>query len=112
MPPAYNYNPTPSPTIRPPNTRPPSSKRKGLFRKHQSYIPRPPNAYILFRADFVRHGYASRDSSLARGTPTQIAAACWNALPSQEKSIWYEKATMAKQEHKVKYPDYRYNPVR
>ncbi|KAJ6614205.1 hypothetical protein B0H10DRAFT_2221515 [Mycena sp. CBHHK59/15] len=54
--------------------------------------PRPPNSFMLFRADF-------------------IIANCWRALPLPEKHIWETKAKHAKAEHNLMYPDYKFRPV-
>ncbi|KAJ3495553.1 hypothetical protein NMY22_g19923 [Coprinellus aureogranulatus] len=36
---------------------------------------------------------------------------CWRNLPLDEKKVWEQKAKVAKAEHKIAYPHYRFRPV-
>ncbi|KAJ7156437.1 hypothetical protein C8R43DRAFT_1183811 [Mycena crocata] len=98
----------PSATPAPPPTRkraPPGKRRS------QGYIPRPPNAFMLFRADFVRQKHVPGSIETNHGSLSKIIGNCWRALPLPEKHIWETKAKHAKNEHKLKYPDYKFRPV-
>ncbi|KAG6909658.1 hypothetical protein DXG01_016238 [Tephrocybe rancida] len=117
----------PSATPAPPPTRrrAPPGKRRSM-----GYIPRPPNAFMLFRADFVRqkhvpgtietnHGSLSKIIGESPPIPTRLLfemlmkdeGNCWRALPLDEKKTWEIKAKHAKAEHKARYPEYRFRPV-
>ncbi|KAM6503060.1 hypothetical protein JOM56_000003 [Amanita muscaria] len=80
-------------------------------RRSQGYIPRPPNAFMLFRADFVRQKHVPGSIETNHGSLSKIIGNCWRALPLEEKRIWEIKAKHAKAEHKARYPDYRFRPV-
>ncbi|KAJ7130685.1 hypothetical protein C8R46DRAFT_1362864 [Mycena filopes] len=98
----------PSATPAPPPTRrraPPGKRRS------QGYVPRPPNAFMLFRADFVRQKHVPGSIETNHGSLSKIIGNCWRALPLPEKHIWETKAKHAKAEHKLKYPDYKFRPV-
>ncbi|KAJ6514291.1 hypothetical protein C8R47DRAFT_569727 [Mycena vitilis] len=98
----------PSATPAPPPTRrrvPPGKRRS------QGYVPRPPNAFMLFRADFVRQKHVPGSIETNHGSLSKIIGNCWRSLPLPEKHIWETKAKQAKAEHKLKYPDYKFRPV-
>ena len=127
---------SPTSTLFPPATTPAPPSRKRCppgKRRSQGYIPRPPNAFMLFRADFVRqkhvpgsietnHGSLSKIIGLFsnirylhpiwRSFPCYLCLGnCWRALPLEEKRVWEIKAKHAKAEHKQMYPNYRFRPV-
>jgi hypothetical protein len=91
---------------------PPSRKRcPPGKRRSQGYIPRPPNAFMLFRADFVRQKHVPGSIETNHGSLSKIIGNCWRALPLEEKRVWEIKAKHAKAEHKQMYPNYRFRPV-
>ncbi|KAF8069252.1 hypothetical protein FPV67DRAFT_1491669 [Lyophyllum atratum] len=98
----------PSETPAPPPTRRrvPPGKRRSM-----GYIPRPPNAFMLFRADFVRQKHVPGTIETNHGSLSKIIGNCWRALPLEEKKVWEVKAKHAKAEHKARYPEYRFRPV-
>jgi len=75
------------------------------------YIPRPPNAFMLFRADFVRQKHVPGSIETNHGSLSKIIGNCWRSLPLEEKHVWEVKAKHAKAEHKKIYPEYRFRPV-
>lgn len=73
-----------------------------------SYIPRPPNAFILFRSSFVR---AQRIPGRIEGnhsTLSKIVGMCWKNLSRDERGVWEERARVAQAEHRKRYPDWRF----
>ncbi|KAJ7816564.1 high mobility group box domain-containing protein, partial [Mycena olivaceomarginata] len=74
------------------------------------YVPRPPNAFMLFRADFVLQQHVPLSIETNRGSLSKIIGRCWHALPPSEKHMWETKAKQAKAEHRLKYP-YRFHQV-
>lgn len=95
----------------PPPKRPSHHKKRPA-----SHIPRPPNAFILFRANFIRdrHMQTSATGPLANVSPTAlstIVGITWRNLPEEERQIWIEKARIAREEHKLLHPSYRYQPL-
>lgn len=98
------------PSEQPSNT---ASKRRAPPGKRRSlgYIPRPPNAFMLFRADFVRQKHVPGSIETNHGSLSKIIGNCWRALPLEEKRIWEIKAKHEKEAHSKKYPGYRFRPV-
>ncbi|KAJ7599434.1 hypothetical protein C8J56DRAFT_916681 [Mycena floridula] len=98
----------PSETPAPPPTRRrvPPGKRRSL-----GYIPRPPNAFMLFRADFVRQKHVPGSIEANHGSLSKIIGNCWRSLPLEEKKVWEFRAKSAKAAHKLQYPEYRFRPV-
>ncbi|KAL0960241.1 hypothetical protein HGRIS_011873 [Hohenbuehelia grisea] len=86
--------------------RVPPGKRRSL-----GYIPRPPNAFMLFRANFVRQKHVPGSIETNHGSLSKIIGETWKAAPLEERRVWEAKAKQAKAEHKAKYPDYRFRPV-
>lgn len=82
-------------------------------------IPRPPNAFILYRSNKMRELARQEtqprfDTGLSkldyqRQLSKRIGELWRNETP-QVKATFYEKASQAAQEHALRYPDYRYNP--
>ena len=84
------------------------------------YIPRPRNAFVIFRCDFCKKHLASMKknggTSKSRGksskTLSKIASESWKALPEEEKRKYDELAKKEKAEHARCYPHYKYRPLR
>ncbi|KAI0289237.1 hypothetical protein B0F90DRAFT_1658827 [Multifurca ochricompacta] len=105
---------SPTSTLFPPATSPAPPSRKRCppgKRRSQGYIPRPPNAFMLFRADFVRQKHVPGSIETNHGSLSKIIGNCWHALPLEERRVWEIKAKHAKAEHKQMYPNYRFRPV-
>ncbi|KAF5378875.1 hypothetical protein D9615_006903 [Tricholomella constricta] len=106
---------SPSSTLFPPSETPapPPTRRRVPPGKRRSmgYIPRPPNAFMLFRADFVRQKHVPGTIETNHGSLSKIIGNCWRSLPLEEKRVWEVKAKRAKAEHKERYPEYRFRPV-
>jgi len=105
---------SPTSTLFPPAASPAPPSRKRCppgKRRSQGYIPRPPNAFMLFRADFVRQKHVPGSIETNHGSLSKIIGNCWRALPLEEKRVWEIKAKHAKAEHKQMYPNYRFRPV-
>jgi hypothetical protein len=69
------------------------------------YIPRPRNAFIIFRADRSKK-YQGRTAS----DISQLVAAEWKSLSTDVKARYEQQADEEKQRHKVLYPHYRFQP--
>ncbi|KAH9836610.1 uncharacterized protein C8Q71DRAFT_50019 [Rhodofomes roseus] len=89
-----------------PNATSAASRR----RKGPDYIPRPPNAFILFRKALfqeLKEGSIEHDQRLF----SQIISTTWSELSATNKDVWYRRAADMKEEHARKYPNYRFSPV-
>ncbi|EIW78169.1 hypothetical protein CONPUDRAFT_107917 [Coniophora puteana RWD-64-598 SS2] len=100
------FPPSEAPNAPPARRRVPPGKRRG-----SSYIPRPPNAFMLFRADFVRQKHVPGSIETNHGSLSKIIGNCWRNLPLDEKRVWEIRAKEEKKQHKIKYPNYRFRPV-
>ncbi|KZS96397.1 hypothetical protein SISNIDRAFT_438143, partial [Sistotremastrum niveocremeum HHB9708] len=92
-----------SPSAEPPK---PSHHRK----RPDNHIPRPPNAFILFRASFIKSHLIPGTIEQNHTTLSRIAGICWRDMKHEEKETWREMARKAMEDHKKRYPLYRYNP--
>ncbi|KAG8993954.1 hypothetical protein FRB90_000567 [Tulasnella sp. 427] len=89
-----------------------SRKRTSHSRKLPvDHIPRPPNAFILFRTNFVAEAKLTKGTEADHRNISKIAGAVWRSLLPDEKLKWHNKALEEKEAHRKKYPNYRYTPV-
>ncbi|KAF8352033.1 hypothetical protein F5887DRAFT_1068407 [Amanita rubescens] len=79
-------------------------------RKAEDHIPRPPNAFILFRSSFIRSQHVSAEVETDHSTLSKIIGLTWQNLPEKERQVWHEKARVAKEEHRRKFPGYTFRP--
>ena len=75
-------------------------------------IPRPANAFMLYRSWLIKTGKIPKHIEPRQQNISRIAGECWNLLPPHEKAYWHEKARKIMEEHKVKNPGYKFNPER
>ncbi|KAF7292138.1 HMG box domain-containing protein [Mycena indigotica] len=83
--------------------------------KHAAaHIPRPPNAFILFRSSFIRSQAAHAALAAAQGggssSLSKLIGRRWRDLPPEERARWEDKARAAQAEHRRRYPDWRFRP--
>ncbi|KAL1708609.1 hypothetical protein EV121DRAFT_267842 [Schizophyllum commune] len=74
------------------------------------YIPRAPNAFILFRASFVRTHQLEAGSGGKKDRLGKLVGQAWRALPIHERREWEARAALAQEEHRRRYPDWRFKP--
>ncbi|KAG6860990.1 hypothetical protein C0995_005010 [Termitomyces sp. Mi166 len=96
-------------SVSPASTSPilPSEPSKVL----QSHIPRPPNAFMLYRSDFLKRGIIPAHVERRQQNLSRIAGQCWNLLPLEEKAQWQQRAAQALLEHQKRNPDYKFTPA-
>ncbi|TEB24348.1 hypothetical protein FA13DRAFT_1326381 [Coprinellus micaceus] len=90
--------------------RPRSKSTRGAKAKKGDHIPRPPNAFILFRSSFIRSQQIPDKVEGNHSNLSKIAGAYWNSLPGEEKREWEAKAAAASERHRQVYPDWRFRP--
>ncbi|THV06792.1 HMG-box, partial [Dendrothele bispora CBS 962.96] len=92
--------------------------RASLPPESSSKIPRPPNAWILFRSDMSRRVDPNIVDSTGRPTrKTQAAVSkeiseMWKNLDAQTRAEYERRADAKKAEHSIQYPNYRFAPVK
>ncbi|KAG6897854.1 hypothetical protein C0992_009991 [Termitomyces sp. T32_za158] len=89
-----------------PSPRKPAHSRK----KPEDHIPRPPNAFILFRSSFIKSQHVSTEVETNHSTLSKIIGLTWKNLPNDERLLWHAKAKEALDEHKRKFPQYAFRP--
>ncbi|KAL0581369.1 hypothetical protein V5O48_000633 [Marasmius crinis-equi] len=112
---SYSPHPPPPPSECP---SPPSSHDEQYSAHHhttrtkkgsEDHVPRPPNAFILFRSwlwECQKQNPTERDHREI----SRMAGVKWNRLSSEEKDYWRKRAYQVKIAHKVAHPEYRYAP--
>ncbi|KAF7374265.1 HMG box domain-containing protein [Mycena sanguinolenta] len=74
------------------------------------HIPRPPNAFILFRSSFIRAGAVPSHIEPSHASLSAIAGLTWAALPAPEKAAWHRKAKEERDRHRERFPGYAFRP--
>ncbi|EZF34905.1 hypothetical protein H109_01038 [Trichophyton interdigitale MR816] len=74
-------------------------------------IPRPRNAFILFR-QHLQSSVAAENPGLPNPDISKIIGKIWKGLPLKEQEPWKKHADEEKARHLQKYPGYRYQPRR
>ncbi|KIM41292.1 hypothetical protein M413DRAFT_445326 [Hebeloma cylindrosporum] len=87
-----------------------SAPRRGR-KKPVNHIPRPPNAFILFRSAFIKSRHVSTGVETNHSTLSKIIGITWQNLPEEERQKWHSRAKVAQDEHKRKFPQYTFRPV-
>ncbi|KAM0752886.1 hypothetical protein T439DRAFT_378649 [Meredithblackwellia eburnea MCA 4105] len=82
-------------------------------KRPEGHTPRPPNAWILYRSEQIRALKSDKElSKKPQSDISKLIGHMWRE-ESDEVKRWYEtEAELRKREHKIKYPDYRFCPVR
>ncbi|KAH7920959.1 hypothetical protein BV22DRAFT_1039199 [Leucogyrophana mollusca] len=88
-----------------------SSRRPAHSKKRpDDHIPRPPNAFILFRSSFIKSQHVSTEVETNHSTLSKIIGLTWQNMPHDERQIWHAKAKKALEEHRRKFPQYAFRP--
>ncbi|EIW68407.1 hypothetical protein TREMEDRAFT_63576 [Tremella mesenterica DSM 1558] len=86
-------------------------KKVSHARKSPAHIPRPRNAFILFRKHVVDSKLIPASVEMRHQNVSIITAKMWAEAPAEQKAHFNELARIEKEEHMIKYPGYRYQPV-
>ncbi|KAF8887741.1 hypothetical protein BD779DRAFT_1525954 [Infundibulicybe gibba] len=93
------------------STSPPLSLRVPTTRlRVGNRVPRPRNAFMIYRSEFWAGEKISRTIERDHRHISRIIGHCWNQMPEEEKDLWRAKAEVEKLEHEQKYPGYRFTP--
>ncbi|KAF8635390.1 hypothetical protein AX15_000393 [Amanita polypyramis BW_CC] len=108
---------SPSDSVSSPPTTPPSSDSESELLsspkpsfKARAHVPRPRNAFIVFRSHFYREAKA-QSSDINQNTLSCEAALVWKSLSDEEKEPFVRQAEEEKLLHYKLYPDYIYTPL-
>ncbi|KAL1741548.1 hypothetical protein HDZ31DRAFT_45193 [Schizophyllum fasciatum] len=88
------------------------SRRERSHQRKRSvnHIPRPPNAFIIFRSSFIKAHKVSKAIENSHANLSKIVAVAWKQLPPAERTYWYGRAADATKEHHLRFPDYQFQP--
>ncbi|KAJ7168790.1 hypothetical protein C8R46DRAFT_1092515 [Mycena filopes] len=75
-----------------------------------AHIPRPPNAFILFRSSFIRAGAVPAHIEPSHSSLSAIAGLTWASLPPAEKAAWHRRAKEEREKHRERFPGYAFRP--
>ncbi|KAJ4472982.1 high mobility group box domain-containing protein [Lentinula aciculospora] len=79
--------------------------------KSKSKIPRPPNSWILFRADTMRDSeFRANHPKASQSMMSKVISAMWRNASQEVKDQYELHAEKAKLDHMIKYPDYHFCP--
>lgn len=84
-----------------------STKRKG---RGSGRIKRPPNAFILFRSHAIATEMKQEDYRHNLSNASRLASVMWNNLSAEKRQVWQDAAQRAKEEHQLRFPDYKFEP--
>lgn len=90
-----------------------NSKESKVFTSKSSlkHIKRPMNAFMVW-AQTARKDLSSRYPNLHNAQLSKALGKMWHQLTDEQKIPFSIEASRLKNEHKLKYPDYRYQPRR
>lgn len=82
-----------------------------------NHIPRPRNAFMIFRNDFAARWRTSHGEKRGLQNPdiSREAGRAWHALKTSDKASWNrykQRADAEKKQHKRNYPEYKYMPLK
>jgi HMG (high mobility group) box len=106
-------SPSPSTSTPPSSLLSPSSHpRKRTIKKARSTVPRPPNAFILFRSDFwAREKQKPNPIERNHRDISRIAGHCWKQLDAITKQYYQDRALQLRDLHRQVYPTYKFKPA-
>ncbi|KAF8639441.1 hypothetical protein AX16_010296 [Volvariella volvacea WC 439] len=76
------------------------------------HIPRPPNAFMLYRSHYIKHNPVPPMVEKRQQNLSRLVGQSWNLLPEGVKAYWKAEATRVAQEHHLQHPDYKFTPSR
>jgi HMG (high mobility group) box len=88
----------------------PPAKKSHARRQPEGHIPRPRNAFILFRSDFVAQKKIPASVEPDHRNISRIVGRIWKAMSDEARQPWIEEAKRERERHKRLYPQYRYAP--
>ena len=88
----------------------PPVKKSHARKQPEGHIPRPRNAFILFRCDFVAQKKIPASVEPDHRNISRIVGRIWKAMSDEARRPWIEEAKRERENHKRLYPQYRYAP--
>ncbi|KAJ7675467.1 high mobility group box domain-containing protein, partial [Mycena rosella] len=73
------------------------------------HIPRPRNAFILFRCDYARQNQRSVQDH-DQNDVSRMVGNLWRSMNEEQRAPWVVMADAEKIKHAAIYPGYKYTP--
>ncbi|KAH9891119.1 hypothetical protein C8Q73DRAFT_110965 [Cubamyces lactineus] len=89
----------------------PSQRSSHSRKKKPGHIPRPPNAFMIFRSELWNKEKIKSTVERDHRQISRIAGNLWNRLTEDERAPYQELAEEAKRLHAQTYPQYKYSPI-
>lgn len=86
-----------------------SASTSGVLNDLNIKIPRPPNPWILYRADKARELV---NSKLTQAEVSRLIAQMWRNETPEVRAHYERLAEIKKEEHRRRYPGYRFQPLK
>ncbi|KAA1468396.1 hypothetical protein DENSPDRAFT_833677 [Dentipellis sp. KUC8613] len=81
-------------------------------RRHkEGHVPRPPNAFMIFRSHFWSKQKVTKTTEKDHRHISRIAGLVWNELSDLDRLPYRKVADEVKRIHAELHPDYKYSPV-
>ncbi|KAF8968528.1 high mobility group box domain-containing protein, partial [Flammula alnicola] len=87
---------------------PDPSKKSHARKQPLGHVPRPRNAFILFRCDFVRQKKIPEAVENDHRNISRIVGRIWREMSDKEKEPWVKMAEQEKANHLRIHPGYRF----
>ncbi|KAJ3512608.1 hypothetical protein NLJ89_g3421 [Agrocybe chaxingu] len=101
---------SPSDTLQTPPANAKTKQSNHARHKDPNYIPRPRNAFIIFRSSFIASRHRDAAPCESQNEMSKQAAVVWNGMSAKERKPFQDRALLEKAEHLIKYPGYSYAP--
>lgn len=88
-----------------------SSTHSGVHSSSKEHIPRPPNAFMLYRSHMLKNR-GNADPEKRQQNLSRIAGQLWRDMNNEDKAVWHQKAADVQAAHYAKYPGYKFKPNR
>ena len=79
-----------------------------------NHVKRAPNAFFVFRSEYSAKWRAPKGKGKGKqnevANVSAAAGLAWRALSAADKAPYEERARQEKEEHKLRHPDYQYDP--
>ncbi|KAJ6626871.1 hypothetical protein B0H10DRAFT_1996954, partial [Mycena sp. CBHHK59/15] len=98
-------SPSASPIVLP--TLPAPSRTSHARQRPEHHIPRPPNAFILYRTDYCIWNKQLASGERDHRVVSKLAGEAWRHLHPESRAKYEEMAQERKRLHAIKYPHYR-----
>ncbi|KAG1753974.1 uncharacterized protein EDB91DRAFT_1100942 [Suillus paluster] len=88
-----------------------SSAYDGVHSSSKEHIPRPPNAFMLYRSHMLK-SRGNADPEKRQQNLSRIAGQLWRDMSQEDRAVWHKKAAEVQAAHYAKYPHYKFRPNR